>query len=885
MPVPPTAESTMMTSSQHVRSRPLGASALAQASDALLGACSLAEVWQAAVRDVNACGLHGAVFSLTADRREMTLVEQGCEPAALRRIEELVDRSCREWTFPIVPGGVFEAAIEGRRAFLGNALPALLEVLPGLLAAKARPLAEALSIQQAILVPLKLRMRSGLLCVAGTGLGPGDEQAVRRYGDQLSSAIRYAGLFEQAGKQVKEFQRRLAAAEDEKDAMRKDASAERRCAAETLEAVEKDHAEVLVALNHKLRASMNGVLGSAQLLLDTRLNAKQRNLAEAVLAGGMKALFELEEIVERAAPESAEHAPEEEPFDLAACIRQALRFSLPAARERGLSITLRSPSGLPLACLGDPDRLLRLVVKLLGKAVEHSWQGEVVLLVRSLFRGREMQQVQFTVEGDSFGPGGPGSVGGESGPDLEPQDGAKGFWQICERQAVLLGGSLAAGDDKGERAAINLILPLRIDRQGGDALEQRDAPGAGRELRGEAVEAWAASRPRDEAEQRDLAAPPQVLVVDDEPSAQRVAKELLQRLGCRVEVASNGRQAVEMTSAARFDLVFMDVLMPEQDGLQATREIRRREGDRRVPIVALSACAVPGIRQRCREAGMDEFVPKPFDNRIIGALVRRLTGREESGSQEFLRILLVEGDAELQLEMMSAFRCVWPSAQIRSALAATDALVHIADMLPFLVVIDGALPRGQIQGILRAVRRDERCADTLVLVWEEGEGALQGGGVQRVGQRPDAAVLARCAAERWERWGTERSPASKGPRAEEVPILDAGKALAAVGGKLWRVRVLAASLEPALLAEVRQVEQALARGEPNAAARHLRELEMRAANVGGERLRRIARRTWVALMEGKLDAVADRVATLEEAARDLCGVLNSYQPNGGKAAG
>jgi len=270
-------------------------------------------------------------------------------------------------------------------------------------------------------------------------------------------------------------------------------------------------------------------------------------------------------------------------------------------------------------------------------------------------------------------------------------------------------------------------------------------------------------------------------------------------------------------------------------------------------------------------------VAKPFDNRVIGSVVRRLTGRDEQGSQEFLRILLVQGDPDLQLEMMSAFRCAWPSAQIKTARDAQAAQVHIADMLPSLLVIDGTGPGGRIEEILGALRRDERCSHTLVLVWTELGAEQVPEGAQRIGQHPNAGALASAAAERWERWREERPAAVDKRRARESRILDASKALEAAGGRLWQVRVLAASLEVALLKEVRQVEEALTRADVHAALAHLRELEERAAHVGGERLGEIARQLWVALMEGRAEGVAGRVATLEAAVRELCSLLNSYQ--------
>ena len=306
------------------------------------------------------------------------------------------------------------------------------------------------------------------------------------------------------------------------------------------------------------------------------------------------------------------------PFDLGPLIEEVAAPFRDAALDRGVAITVLLPAGVPRRLVGDPHRLRQVLTNLLGNAVKFTEQGRVALRVVAERSGPGDSPgdvvLAFTVE--------------DTGPGI-PQD-----------QQARIFEAFAQGDGTMARRYGGTGLGLAISRHlcelMGGSISVRSTPGQGATFRFTARFALAgatAPAPGDAPEQggaeelepEQVGSGMRVLLVEDNRVNLRVAMGMLGRIGCSVDTASNGREAVAILAMESYDLVLMDCHMPEMDGFEATAAIRAAEapGGRRMPIVALTANAIEGDRERCLAAGMDDYLAKPIRLADLRQVVER----------------------------------------------------------------------------------------------------------------------------------------------------------------------------------------------------------------------------------------------------------------------
>ena len=381
--------------------------------------------------------------------------------------------------------------------------------------------------------------------------------------------------------------------------------------ARAAEAANIAKSQFLANMSHELRTPMNAILGMIDVALPKSTDPIAQDCLQTAKGSADLLLALLNDLLDSAKIESGKLELEMAPFSLRRLLNQITQVLSARASEKGLCFSCRMPEGMPDAVIGDRMRLQQVLLNLAGNANKFTEEGEVEISVRSLTQDGEAC-LEFAVRDTGIGIP-PSSLElifqpfAQADPSMARRFGGTGLGlTICKNLVEMMGGRIWVESQVGHGSTFYFTLRLPLAKELPSDFEPPVAVTTA------------------------ACVPLRILLAEDNPANQKLATYVLHDRGHLVEIAGDGQEAVALTEQNCYDVILMDVQMPGMNGLEATAAIRNREGGRRrVPIIAMTAHAAKGDRERCLAAGMDGYLSKPIDGQEMISLAETLAARSQ----------------------------------------------------------------------------------------------------------------------------------------------------------------------------------------------------------------------------------------------------------------
>jgi len=396
-------------------------------------------------------------------------------------------------------------------------------------------------------------------------------------------------------------------------------------AKEAAEAANKAKSEFLANMSHEIRTPINGVVGMIDLTLQTSLTQEQKDNLITAKTCANTLLSIINDILDFSKLEAGKMSIEYENTDLNSLIEEIIKAHVPNVMKKGLELNYSFSSSVPQYIICDPKRLRQILDNLLSNAVKFTEKGEINVDIRRISQKDDQVELKFSVSDTGIGIAAEDFNKifvsfGQLDSSYTREIGGTGLGLVISKQLVeMMGGKIWVESEKGKGSCFNFTLPVKIGRE----MEVKN----------------------DELQQMSKTSTPlNILLVEDDLINQKVIMKMLQAKGHNVDVSCNGKEALKIYKTGKYDVVLMDIQMPEIDGIETTWRIRQIDGPiYHTPVIALTAYALKGDRERFLAMGMDEYMSKPINMFELFAVIDKVISKQRHRSEQIPnRIKLTE---------------------------------------------------------------------------------------------------------------------------------------------------------------------------------------------------------------------------------------------------